>query len=385
MDRLCPRHCVVLLMLLAVALLASNASATAMRHPSIIGGHNSVKGDWPFMAALIQKSFLTSGQTSFCGGSYIGGRWVLTAAHCVVDENGRKILPGSIEVNIGSGDLATDRDNVIDVKKIWVDPSFKISPLTNDIALLELHRQPVDVHPVAILSAMELEQAALSYWPAIVLGRGSRSHYQLSEQPNIRERPRTELFEADVQLAPEGACNDIFNSIKATNDIPDSVLKIDPVNGTMLCAGNPSGATDTCLGDSGGPLLVQYGDKYYLAGITSWGFGCGIPGLYSVYTKVPAYLSKIEEVTDLSLVGTDSNIPGGKGYLLSTMDSEDSGGGAPGLWLIVLLGLLYILKKSYPDRQKTPPHKCTSAFYHSPIRIFYRMPRSIDRENHEEV
>ncbi|KYN07911.1 Trypsin-1 [Cyphomyrmex costatus] len=59
----------------------------------------------------------------------------------------------------------------------------------------------------------------------------------------------------------------------------------------MICAGRSN--QDSCQGDSGGPLLVQEADKLEIAGIVSWGVGCGRAGYPGVYTRVTRYLKWI--------------------------------------------------------------------------------------------
>ena len=63
---------------------------------------------------------------------------------------------------------------------------------------------------------------------------------------------------------------------------------------SMLCATDYNGV---CEGDSGGPLLVQnreFGNRYVLAGIVSWGTGCGKKRTLGVYTRVLSHVDWIK-------------------------------------------------------------------------------------------
>ena len=69
------------------------------------------------------------------------------------------------------------------------------------------------------------------------------------------------------------------------------------VTDNMFCAGYFNGAHgDACEGDSGGPLAIENSlsmdvadERWVLAGVISWGRGCGGMGTYGVYTRVSKF------------------------------------------------------------------------------------------------
>ena len=66
-----------------------------------------------------------------------------------------------------------------------------------------------------------------------------------------------------------------------------------------ICAGYIGDGSNTCRGDSGGPLLVKAaGGKLAQIGVVSFGYECGPGSAYGVYGWIGAALPWIKKTRD---------------------------------------------------------------------------------------
>lgn len=96
---------------------------------------------------------------------------------------------------------------------------------------------------------------------------------------------------AALPLMNASDCKSLYNKLKDYSQILDIQRNVC----TLLKL------TDTCKGDSGGPLLCRRKDRMILTGIISWGpKQCADAGQPAVYTRVSYFMPWIQKfVADL--------------------------------------------------------------------------------------
>ncbi|XP_021028596.1 transmembrane protease serine 13 isoform X1 [Mus caroli] len=242
-----------------VSLQCSHCGLRAMTG-RIVGGALTSEIKWPWQVSL------HFGTTHICGGTLIDAQWVLTAAHCFFVTR-EKLLEGW-KVYAGTSNLH-QLPEAASISQIIINGNYTDEQDDYDIALIRLSKPlalSAHIHPACLPMHGQTFGLNETCW---ITGFGKTKETDEKTSPFLRE--------VQVNLIDFKKCNDYL--------VYDSYL-----TPRMMCAGDLRGGRDSCQGDSGGPLVCEQNNRWYLAGVTSWGTGCGQKNKPGVYTKVTEVL-----------------------------------------------------------------------------------------------
>ncbi|KAM8980796.1 transmembrane protease serine 12-like [Sarcophilus harrisii] len=283
----------------------------AMSGSRVVGGHSAELGGWPWIVSLQVKMFPRA--VHVCGGSLISENWVLTAAHCLKDIR----EPQFWRAVVGVHNLFQRHRNTkkIKIKEIIIHPQFIPDTYENDIALFHLKRavsyndyvQPIclpffkevfnlNTDTRCFVSGWGKTTEEGKYWLNFISSMDpcSDDRRTMRHSKIFMVASQARLYFPQAVLLVSRICNASDTLQEAElHYIPRSTCnKRESYGGrvveTSFCAGEEDGIVDTCLGDSGGPLMCYLPDagKFYLMGITSFGHGCGRKNYPGVYVQI---------------------------------------------------------------------------------------------------
>ncbi|XP_062523686.1 sushi, von Willebrand factor type A, EGF and pentraxin domain-containing protein 1-like [Corticium candelabrum] len=263
----------------AISQCSSDCGKSCARKPFVAGGDTTSPGEFPWQAMLCSPRL---GQ--HCGGVLISDRCVLTAAHCLKYQSiNRKTITVCLGKHCGNCSESDSLSNSVcsNSSSIIIHPNFNQSSFDHDIAVLKLAR-PVNcncrtIMPVCLPDKTRDSSFIRAQQNGIVTGWG-RVNSTVSRSRCLRK--------GDVRLKSRRLCQIKHQGYQITEN--------------MLCATDYNGA---CEGDSGGPLVVKnrkFKGRYVLAGVVSWGIGCGDKTKFGVYTNVISHLDWIKSTCGIN-------------------------------------------------------------------------------------
>ncbi|KAM9301103.1 enteropeptidase [Morus bassanus] len=233
----------------------------------IVGGSDARREAWPWIVSLHFNS------RPVCGASLIGDKWLVTAAHCVY---GRQLKPSQWKAVLGLYDQSdtTQPPTVVrNIDQIVINPQYMKRTKDSDIALMHLQYKVQYTDYIQPLCLPEKNQQFLPGINCSIAGWGTI----------MNEGPTSDILqEAEVPLISKEKCQQQMPEYSITEN--------------MICAGYDIGGVDSCQGDSGGPLTSEDGNKWFLVGVTSFGYECALPKRPGVYVRVTMFVDWIKKI-----------------------------------------------------------------------------------------
>merc|ERR1712088_969580 len=238
----------------------------------IVGGFETKKHEYPFMAALMRVSSFSGTPRQFCGGSLIDESHVLTAAHCIEGLSANDVK--TLRVYLGAHSIKSGPKSEHRIIRIIKHKDFDSRTLVNDIAILTLETPAKISGAVNVICLPDYVNSFVNR-QVTVAGWGSKGEGK--SQPK-------ELYKVNVNVWSNNQCAAAYDH-RIPGEIKDS----------MICAAAPG--KDSCSGDSGGPLFLDQSNNVQI-GIVSWGIGCArgdSPGVYTRVTKMMDWIKRIQK------------------------------------------------------------------------------------------
>ncbi|XP_006914973.1 probable threonine protease PRSS50 [Pteropus alecto] len=230
---------------------------------------------WPWMVSVQANG------THICAGSLIASRWVLTVAHCLIQDD----VIYSVRVGSPWINQTAQTTSDVPVRRLIVNSRFQSRRYwswvgkANNIGLLQLERSLKYSEYVWPICLPGLDYELKDYSVCTVMGWG------LPRVDGRWPQFRT-IQEKEVTILNNKECDNFYHKFTKIS----SLIRI--INSQMICA-KDTHREHFCYEISGEPLACPVENTWYLVGMVTWGPGCKHSEAPPIYLRVSAYQSWI--------------------------------------------------------------------------------------------
>nr|ADM35108.1 serine protease 41 [Mamestra configurata] len=235
----------------------------------VVGGSVAPNNAHPYFAGLLISLVGITGGNSVCGASLLSANRLVTAAHCWFDGRNQG---WQVVVVLGTNQLFSGGTRIT-TTNVVMHPQYNANNINNDIAMIRLPSNvgfSNSIRSIALPTGVDLWQTFAGNW-AVVAGFGRTSDNQSGASSVISH--------VNVQVVNEIDCQAIYSPQFVTHS-------------TICTSGR--GGVGACIGDSGGPLILNRSGTPILIGVVSFVSAAGCQaGLPSAYARVTSFNSWI--------------------------------------------------------------------------------------------
>lgn len=254
--------CLALLVGVFVAFGCASKMKNIQINQRIVNGTSVDEGKAPFFVRIVAD------RRRLCGGSLITPSRILTAAHCLRDTDDFVLIFGYIRDRYTKG----MKFSVANRSDVILHPQYNRKTFANDIGILKIPS------PISVGRHIELIRIDRTYvnenTRLIVIGSGL----------NGNRKPSNSLQWANQISISNSDCSKAYNR---------SII-----SPTFICTRGPNAIESTCNGDSGGPLIRRYNEKFQLVGVLSFGGGKSLGCTNNIptgFSRTSSYLDFIDK------------------------------------------------------------------------------------------
>lgn len=261
-------QCVAIILVACVT--AQNAAVPESR---IVNGNIAANYQFPWHVSLTITN--ANAPATYCGGSLISSRYILTAATCITKAISIKANYGSITF---SAPLQTQNTS-----NFMVHPQFNPVYNLNNIAIIRLNEEVWYTNDKRAILLVGQSTGSSSFVNATsyISGFGvaqNKVNY-LSEK----------LRYAFTTVVANTLCQQYY---------PPSYVRTE----TMCTMGYINSLQSGCYGDEGGALVTNIDGTWYQIGLISTIHGNGCTGTYpNLHTRITPYLQWINQMTGIAI------------------------------------------------------------------------------------